>query len=174
MSLLHAYQSNVTNRLYIQPNKEMHNIIYSTTGSEYQGAGISCYNTFLGWLLSFFNISSKMNFGNKSFYVNNVSFSKFIIRRLELSETGFGHNAARSLHNLYINHKETSSRTIYVNDKPLEYRKNAIDQLKTKLLELNKNGVDWASKGFEMIDDLEVLANDGSESLELTVQDPIT
>jgi len=97
------------NRLYISPVPEsrIKENIYSETGDEYKGAGIRSYSKPIGFILSFLSISSKITIGEKDFYINNKSFSKFIIRSNELGETNSIQEAAKKLHCLFVEHKKS-------------------------------------------------------------------
>jgi len=97
------------NRLYISPVPEsrIKENIYSETGDEYKGAGIRSYSKPFGFILSFLFISSKITIGKKDFYINNNSFSKFIIRSAELGKTNSIHEAAEKLNSLFIEHKKS-------------------------------------------------------------------
>lgn len=52
-------------------------------GLEYKGAGIRCYGSFIGWILNCLRLATKVNVDGKTFYLNNHSLAKYVIRRCE-------------------------------------------------------------------------------------------
>lgn len=50
---------------------------------EYKGAGIRCYRSFIGWILHFLSLATKVNVDGKIFYLNNKSVCQYVIRRCE-------------------------------------------------------------------------------------------
>lgn len=62
---------------------EVKKTICPVKGLEYKGAGIRCYNSFIGWILHCLSLATKVNTDGKTFYLNNKSLTKFVIRRCE-------------------------------------------------------------------------------------------
>lgn len=62
---------------------EVEKTICPFKGLEYKGAGIRCYNSFIGWILHCLSLATKVNTDGKTFYLNNNSLTKFVIRRCE-------------------------------------------------------------------------------------------
>lgn len=75
---------------------------------EYKGAGVRGYSQPIGWLLSFFGLSSKLTFGSAEVYINNKSFSKLLLRIAQLApqDTAGPEECARKLHALFIDYKK--------------------------------------------------------------------
>lgn len=114
------------NRLYLSPlsESEIKSSIYSENGGEYKGASIRSYSESIGFLLSLLGISSKIKIGDKSYYINNKSFSQFIIRTTELDNVNSPKEAAKKLNDLYIKHKQ------------IGYNQNKIDLINSKIKQI--------------------------------------
>lgn len=105
------------NRLYISPfsESEIKISIYSENGEEYKGASVRSYSKIVGFVLSLLGISSKLNINDKMFYINNKSFSKFVIRSIKLREVNSIKEAAKEFNNLFIEYNEKGYNEIQVN-----------------------------------------------------------
>ncbi len=92
-------------RLYVSTmsEEEIKKCVFSESGEEYVGAGVKAYGIFVGFILSKLDISSKIKVGDKSFYINNKSFSKLVIRN---SETEPGEDSVKELNDRYILSKD--------------------------------------------------------------------
>jgi hypothetical protein len=114
------------NRLYLSPldEKRIKRSIFSKNGSEYKGAGIKSYAKPIGYLLSLVGVSSKLKIGNKIFYIDNKSFSKFIIRSSEIGNVVPCKEVASRFHLLYEKHQKTG------------YDKNKLDLINGRLKQL--------------------------------------
>ena len=74
-------------------------------GIEQKGAGIRCYSTLFGWLLSKIGFASNIEINGKSYYVNTNSFCKFVIRATELVNPSSVKDAAQKLNTIYHQHQ---------------------------------------------------------------------
>jgi len=116
------------NRLYISPtSKDDISKAVHEDGHELKGAGIRCYSKPIGWLLSLIGISSKINVGDETFYINNRSFSQFIIRSTELVKPTSLGDAARKLDKIYIEHQKKG-----YNERKVELVNTALKRILSK------------------------------------------
>jgi hypothetical protein len=73
---------------------------------ELYGAGIRSYGKLFGFLLSIIGFASELKVGEKKFYVNNNSFSQFVIRSVELNSPSSMKDAAKKLDAIYAERKK--------------------------------------------------------------------
>jgi len=79
-----ASQEEIRESIYLKRDTCLGGVEYKQ-GMELKGAGVRCYSKPIGWLLSLINVSSKISFCGKDFYINNKSFSKLMMRKAELA-----------------------------------------------------------------------------------------
>lgn len=144
------------NRLYISPQNEneIKNSIYSDTGDEYIGASIRSYGETMGFLLSLIGVAAKVNIGDQSFYINNNSLSKFVIRVVELEKQGAAPTSAADvaerLNALFIAHSDTGYD---------EKKLNAVNSRLNEMIEnANANEIDGISLDNSLISQLSTRA----------------
>lgn len=96
------------NRLYLSTLsvEEIHDAVFEN-GTEYKGAGIRSYGAFWGLILCILGLATKFRDGDEVFYFNNKSFSKFVIRSLNLTEVSTARDAARALNEVYLKFQKT-------------------------------------------------------------------
>lgn len=100
------------NRLYIAANVDVKTIkssIETSEDDELKGAGCRSYGKIVGKILSFFGLASKLKIGDKSFYINNRSFSELVIRlnRVPSEDKSSLKTTAVKLQELYLSQKKS-------------------------------------------------------------------
>lgn len=98
------------NRLYISPlrQEEIKEAVFDS-GKELVGAGVRSYTEIVGILLLLFGWAVAINVDRKMIYINKKSFSKFVVRSMELKGKQFLNpkETAIRLHQIYLYHQKT-------------------------------------------------------------------
>ena len=144
--MVNAFQSThvLYNRLYLSEltKEEISQSVHAEDGTEYEGAGIRSYGKIVGAIMSLFGLASKLTVGDETFYINNKSFSKCIIRLTELKDINSASDAARKLNEIYLKHKKSGydAQQVRIVNKDLKQilKENKIKDINQMCLRLNQ------------------------------------